>query len=73
MKVLMIIFFIFLVIIAFMVEKDCPKYIYNCMDINGNSIVCENIRQGYGGILGYMEDGTVIQLKSYRAVVVRGE
>ena len=48
---------------------DCNKYIYECTDYKGYIVYCTDAYISKGGIFGYTEDGTKIQLTSYKRVL----
>lgn len=41
---------------------------YNCIDIDNNTIICEQVWRSYGTLYGITEDGKTIDLKSYERI-----
>ena len=41
---------------------------YECVDVNGNNIICEQTWRSYGVLYGITEDGLTINLKSYKSI-----
>lgn len=46
---------------------DSPL-VFECKDLQGNTIYCKTITKEYGGLYGTLEDGTIVQLQSYKRI-----
>lgn len=71
-KILFILFFIVLIVALILIPIDEQNYIYECTDMQGNTIYCVDTYRSYGGIFGTMEDGTEVTITSYKRVNKEG-
>ena len=63
---LIIIFFIVGICITFVNEQ---KYIYECTDNKGEIVYCYIVKNYKGEMTGRTEDGTVVEITSYKRVL----
>ena len=48
---------------------DYEKYTYRCTDYKGDIIYCKQVISVKGEMRGTMEDGTVVEITSYKKVL----
>ena len=48
---------------------DYEKYTYRCTDYKGDIIYCKQVTSIKGEMRGTMEDGTVVEITSYKKVL----
>lgn len=60
-------------LIVFIIEDfNSPptKYMYKCTDYKGDTIYCTYAYSSKGGMFGYLEDGTLITITSYKRILM---
>ena len=63
--ILMIIVMIYGFISAIM---ETEKYYYECIDMQGERVICDRVSVCRNQMLGYKSDGTVLTITSYKRI-----
>lgn len=48
--------------------KDTEKYYYECIDMQGERVICDRVSVYKNQMLGYKSDGTVLTITSYKRI-----
>lgn len=65
---IIIVFILVFGIYGLFTKANIDKGPYICIDVDNNTIICEQVWISYGFIYGITEDGKTISLKSYESV-----
>lgn len=50
------------------VIMDTEKYYYECIDMQGERVICDRVSVYKNQMLGYKSDGTVLTITSYKRI-----
>jgi hypothetical protein len=50
-------------------KTESEKYVYECVDYKGDTVICENYNIVKGNVWGTLEDGTKIKVVSYKQIL----